>query len=251
MGRDRMNYYNYFTEIEEHFVKRRGKHLLVSPMDWGLIAAWREAGVPLHVALRGIDIAMDNFYSRKQRGNSKINSLCYCHDSVMEEFADYRESRVGESRTEPQAQAGSAGQETRPDTSNETDISESVEYISAIIHEIKTLSAKQQLSEASLEGLGRVLERLDEILHLLQAGGNNDMESLERDLKIADELLSESLMSGVTAEQATEWETEAKAELKVYRKKLPKEMYRKIFDNFMRGRIHREFNIREFSLFRL
>ena len=32
---ERLNYYNYFTEIEEHFVRRRGKHLLISPMDWG------------------------------------------------------------------------------------------------------------------------------------------------------------------------------------------------------------------------
>ena len=60
-----MNYYNYFTEIEEHFVRRRGKHLLISPMDWGLIATWRDAGVPLHVALRGIDIAMDGFFARQ------------------------------------------------------------------------------------------------------------------------------------------------------------------------------------------
>jgi hypothetical protein len=56
-----MNYYNYFTEIEEHFVRRRGKHLMVSPMDWSLIAVWRDSGVPLHVALRGIDLAMDTF----------------------------------------------------------------------------------------------------------------------------------------------------------------------------------------------
>jgi len=90
-----MNYYNYFTEIEEHFVRRRGKHLLISPMDWGLIATWRDAGVPLHVALRGIDIAMDNFFSAG-RGHSRVNSLCYCHDSVMSEYASHLESRVGE-----------------------------------------------------------------------------------------------------------------------------------------------------------
>ena len=78
-----MNYYNYFTEIEEHFVRRRGKHLLISPMDWALIASWRDAGVPLQVALRGIDIAMDAFYAKQRRGTSKVNSLCYCHDAVM------------------------------------------------------------------------------------------------------------------------------------------------------------------------
>ena len=32
-GRSRLNYYNYFTEIEDTFVRRRGKHLLLSPID--------------------------------------------------------------------------------------------------------------------------------------------------------------------------------------------------------------------------
>ena len=92
-----MNYYNYFTEIEEHFVRRRGKHLLISPMDWALIATWRDAGIPLQVALRGIDIAMDTFLARKGSGHAKVNSLCYCHDTVMSEYGSHLESRVGES----------------------------------------------------------------------------------------------------------------------------------------------------------
>jgi hypothetical protein len=33
-----MNYCNYFAEIEEHFAKRRSKHLLISPIDWNLVA---------------------------------------------------------------------------------------------------------------------------------------------------------------------------------------------------------------------
>ena len=31
------NYFNYFTEIEEYFWKKRGAHLLVSPLDWAAI----------------------------------------------------------------------------------------------------------------------------------------------------------------------------------------------------------------------
>jgi len=42
------NYFNYFTEVEEHFQKARGTGLfLVSPLDWALIECWKEAGVPL------------------------------------------------------------------------------------------------------------------------------------------------------------------------------------------------------------
>jgi len=41
------NYFNYFTEIEEYFWKKRGANLLVSPLDWAIMEAWQQAGVPL------------------------------------------------------------------------------------------------------------------------------------------------------------------------------------------------------------
>ncbi len=49
------NYFNYFTEIEEHFQKRRGQARPLSPLDWSLIESLRDAGVPLEVVLRGVD----------------------------------------------------------------------------------------------------------------------------------------------------------------------------------------------------
>ena len=30
-------YFNYFTEIEEHFQRRRGTLLMLSPLDWALM----------------------------------------------------------------------------------------------------------------------------------------------------------------------------------------------------------------------
>ena len=103
-----MNYYNYFTEVEEHFVRRRGKHMHVSPIDWALIATWRDSGIPLHVALRGIDIAMHNFFARP-RGRRYVSTLFYCHDPVMEEYARHLESRIGETSAGTGAQATDTG----------------------------------------------------------------------------------------------------------------------------------------------
>src|SRR5215467_6867759 len=54
-----VNYFNYFTEIEEHFQRRRGGVLLLSTLDWALIEIWKDAGIPLEAALRGIDAAFD------------------------------------------------------------------------------------------------------------------------------------------------------------------------------------------------
>jgi len=50
------NYFNYFTEVEEHFQRARGTALfLMSPLDWALVETWKNAGVPLEAVLRGID----------------------------------------------------------------------------------------------------------------------------------------------------------------------------------------------------
>jgi hypothetical protein len=78
------NYFNYFTEIEEYFWKKRGAHLLVSPLDWAIMETWQKAGVPLEAALKGIDRAFES-YQRSRRGAGKpLKSLAYCTDAVLE-----------------------------------------------------------------------------------------------------------------------------------------------------------------------
>ncbi len=78
------NYFNYFTEIEEHFRRARGTGLfLLSPLDWALIENWRAAGVPLEAVFRGIDAAFEKWQARKSKRRS-INSLGYCTQAVME-----------------------------------------------------------------------------------------------------------------------------------------------------------------------
>jgi hypothetical protein len=237
-----MNYFNYFTEIENHFVKKRGKHLLLSPMDWNLIAVWRETGIPLQVALRGIDIAMDNFFARQHRGISKVNTLCYCHDSVMAEYAGHQESRVGESAEQTQVETSAR------DESGRTEV---LEFLSVRIDEIKTLSTKRYLDESVLDSIQRAQGRLEEIMRHLETGAGVDSEALERDMGIVDEILMEGLIPAVSAEQMAEWENEAKAELKIYKKRLPKETYARIHSNFMHSRVRQHFQIGELSIFHL
>ena len=102
-----LNYFNYFTEIEDAFVRRRGKHLLVSPMDWALIESWKEMNVPLHVALRGIEKAFDSWESKPRKRS--IKTLLYCQEEVETQYTEWRESRVGASE-ESDAEAKQNGE---------------------------------------------------------------------------------------------------------------------------------------------
>ncbi len=80
-----LNYFNYFTEIEEHFQRVRGSGLfLLSPLDWALIETWKNAGVPLEAVLRGIDEAFEKWRSRKSKIQT-VNSLAYCAQAVLEQ----------------------------------------------------------------------------------------------------------------------------------------------------------------------
>src|SRR6202158_2654451 len=79
------NYFNYFTEVEEHFQKARGTGLfLMSTLDWALVEAWKNAGVPLEAVVRGIDAAFEKWRSKKSRVQ-KVNSVAYCTQAVMVE----------------------------------------------------------------------------------------------------------------------------------------------------------------------
>lgn len=244
-----MNYYNYFTEVEQHFVRRRGKHMWISPLDWSLVATWRASGVPLNVALRGIDIAMDTWDSKPHRSSDRLSTLFYCHNSVMEEYARHLEAHLGEEPGESRS-AGEkppAGESETPDGPGRDSV---LRFLASRILEIEPMQAKHSPGEDD-EAITRVLSRLRQIAQSVESAERIDLEALERDLSILDDLLVSELRLGIAQEQLAAWEQEARKELKVYKKRLPKETYAKIVDNFLRGRIRRQFRIGELSLFHL
>jgi len=89
MGEE-LNYFNYFTEVEEHFQKARGTSLfLMSPIDWALVETWKTSGVPLEAVLRGIDDA----FSRKRSKFQQVNSLTYCSQPIKKAAEDMAKNR--------------------------------------------------------------------------------------------------------------------------------------------------------------
>lgn len=98
------NYFNYFTEIEEHYQRRRGTTLLLSTLDWALIETWKNAGIPLEAALRGIDVAFDK-YDQRPTKSKKVNSLAYCAPEVLAAAEDMKEAAVGASGDSPREKA--------------------------------------------------------------------------------------------------------------------------------------------------
>src|SRR5207247_1067611 len=88
------NYYNYFTEIEEHFQRRRGGILMLSTLDWALIETWKDAGIPLEAVLRGIDATFEHYEQRPSK-TRKVNGLGFCAQEVLAAAKAMKEAAVG------------------------------------------------------------------------------------------------------------------------------------------------------------
>lgn len=156
------NYFNYFTEIEEHFQRARGTSLfLLSPLDWALIENWKSSGVPLEAVLRGIDEAFEKWRSRKSKVR-RVNSLAYCAQAVLE--SAQRFSGAGAARARQAAEAPFQVNEIQEFLNRAAAAlsNKENEIYHAIAGTLQSLAAEAQGKLANLEDLERHLTALEE-----------------------------------------------------------------------------------------
>ena len=240
-----MNYFNYFTEIEDAFVRRRGKHLLVSPMDWALIETWKEMDVPLHVALRGIEKAFDSWESKPRKRS--VKSLLYCQEEVEAQYAEWRESRVGAA-----AESEQNGAQQKSDAlpfSRGAILDHLKQGRSSLL---AAVSARKLKKEDDLcETLERAVGLLGELEQDFGATTSLDAQKLEQSLSGVERMLSDAVRSVAESEQIASIEREVKEQLKPYRKQMEPAVYQQTFDNLLLKRLREQFGIPRLSLFYL
>ena len=243
-----MNYFNYFTEIEDAFIRRRAKHLLLSPMDWALIESWKELDVPLHVALRGIEKAFDSWEAKPRKRS--VKSLLYCQEEVEAQFAEWREARVG-------AAAGpNANDDEAPGTN-----SEALPFARAAILEhiergrtsLLAASAAHQKARAAdfADTLERAAALLTEVAADFASSAAPDAQKLEQSLSGLERMISDAVRSVAASEQIATIEGEVKEQLRPYRKHMEAAVYQQTFENLLLKRLREQFGIPRLSLFYL
>ena len=212
------NYFNYFTEIETRFQARRGSILLLSTLDWALIEAWREAGVPLEAVLRGIDDAFDKYDARLNRAGGrlrKVNGLAWCAQSVMQATEAMREAALGGDTSSANAPLDSGFEEQRLAaylTTNAERLNEAAgaghaaEVIAGVAERLRLLAAELHTAAAAKpEQLETALTALESRLFAALTLDASDEEVLALREQAARELAPyRGKMSGVQLKQVTE-----------------------------------------------
>ncbi len=217
------NYFNYFTEIEEHFQRVRGTGTFrLSTLDWALIEVWKDAGVPLDAVLRGIDRAFEKWHARA-RGPRRVNSLAYCAQEVL---AATKEGGPG-----PEA----GGREEKPQPFTNEELSR---HFAACA---EPLRGRFPEIAASLEDLRQAAE----------AGLLLDLEEVERRLTVLEEKVFGRLVAEASEEQLLAIRREMDAQLAGYRRKMSAEHLALVEKQFIHKKLLEQAGLPRLSLFYL
>ena len=215
------NYFNYFTEIEDHFQRARGTGLfLLSPLDWALIEAWKNAGIPLEAVLRGIDQAFEKWRARPARARLQmVNSLAYCAQAIAVEAQAIANGVPAKSAAAP------------PFT----------------LEDVRAYIARNAaaLRKAGFEELAASLEALP--LDALYG----DLEQLEQRFSAIEEKMIARLRSDATDESLFEARRTLDRELKPYRGKMSADQLAMLEKQFLERKLLEGSTLPRLSLFYL
>ena len=244
------NYFNYFTEIEEYFWRKRGAQILVSPLDWAILESWQKASIPVEVVLKGIDAAFES-YARSRRGASgrPLKSLAYCVDAVLDAAVAAQEAAAGRGpETESAGTGRAASQPFSP--------GELAAYLARNAERMRE-AANRAGREPSSGGellarrIAETVARVEECRARLDGAEGLDLEDLERRLTVMEDGLYAALQSAADQTAVLEIRREMDRQLAPYRRKMTAAQLTMLEQQFMRRRLMEAYGLPRLSLFYL
>lgn len=234
------NYFRYFSEIEDHYLRRRGGGLLLSTLDWTLIETWKDAGVPLVAVLRGIDSAFDKYEQRPSK-TQKVNSLTYCAQAVLAAAEDMKEAAVGVAE-EDVVQPARSRQGFEPSV-----VSAFLRHNAGLLERANlppaTGAAPAVIARETSAALRKLADDLDVAKTLPR------LEDLERHLTVLEEKLFAALLAATPDEQILAVRTEADRDLALFRRKMPSAQIDQLQRQYVHKRLLEKYGLPRLSLF--
>jgi hypothetical protein len=219
----RLNYFNYFTEVEEHFQQARGTALfLMSPLDWALVETWKNAGIPLEAVLRGIDSAFDKWRQKKIRTQA-VNSLAYCAQAVMKEAEAMAKNL-------PVGATGSPAENPFPP---------------------EAVRAHLEQAQATITPLAGYEEIAASITRLLGALEDHmrDLQELDQRLTAIEEKMAAIARTRLSDDDLFEMRRELDLQLRPYRGKLSTDQLMRLEKSFLDRKVYEKAGLPRLSLF--
>jgi len=217
------NYFNYFTEIEEHFQRVRGTSLfLMSPLDWALVEAWKNSGVPLEAVLRGIDDSFEKYRTRKKKTAQQVNSLSYCAQAVTKATEELLNNR-------PQRKAGPTAEESLPNDQLRNEL-------------------EGRIPELEARGFNTQADAVRAIVGNFEAHHQN-LEELEQHLSAIEERVLAQARAAQSEAELLAARQDLDGELRPHRSRLSAAELAMLEKSFLDRRLFERIGVRRLSLF--
>ena len=227
------NYFNYFTEIEEYFWKKRGTAMMVSTLDWALIESWKEAGIPLEAVLKGMDRSFEK-YNTKRKKAQRVNSLAYCHQEVLQ-------------AAEEAARTGLA-MEKNPEAFPREELVKHLERNADRVGKYAE-TLKEQGREESAGNFQQAAASLREMRAMAAHGGEIDMEDMERRLTVMEEKMLTTLMQVASEDDLVAIRREMDRALGTARQKMTADQAAQLQKQYLNRKLLEKSGLSRLSLF--
>ena len=229
------NYFNYFTEIEEHFQRGRGTILMLSTLDWALIETWKDAGIPLEAVLRGIDATFEKYNARPSKSR-RVNGLAYCSQEVLAAAEDMKEAAVG------------ASKETKTDKGfDSAEIAEFLRLSSDKLDSAKLPSRPGISPEAVAQEISATLRAM--AAEIETKSPPSRLEDVERKLTVLEEKLFAVLLAAVPDDEVVAVRAQADRDLAPYRSKMPVAQIDQLQKQYAHKKLLEKYGLPRLSLF--
>ena len=231
------NYFNYFTEIEDRYLRRRGGGLLLSTLDWALIETWKDAGIPLEAVLRGVDAAFDHYDQRPSK-TKKVNSLAYCSQEVLSAAEAMKEAAVGATTTEP-ARPQAPGFEA-----------ETVAiFLMRNAGLLETAKLPKDIADHASSFVFQTAQTLRQLASEIREKPASRLEDLERHLTVLEEKLFAVLLTSTPDDEIVSVRAEADRDLIPYRRKMSGAQIDQLQKQYVHKRLLEKYRMPRLSLF--
>lgn len=233
------NYFNYFTEIEERYLQRRGGGLLLSTLDWALIETWKDAGIPLQAVLRGIDAAFDRYDQRPSR-TKKVNSLAYCSQEVLGAAEDMKEAAVG---------AADASSVPKPRTAQGFEPKAIESFLRRNADLLESAASSNETRSPVPVFFQETARTLRQLAEEISAKSSPRLEDLERRLTVLEERLFAMLLTNTSDDEIVAVRAQADRDLAPYRRKMSGPQIDQLQKQYVNKRLLEKHHLPRLSLF--
>lgn len=226
------NYFNYFTEIEEHFWKKRGTAILLNTLDWALIDSWKQANVPVEAVLRGIDRAFEK-QGKRRPGTRRVNSLAYCHRAILEAAQEIEKGQLPHESAPPPF----------PQEALQAYIGKNAAAVETYASQLAGQGSGESASE--MQGIANSLREL------APKAGAGDLQTVEQMMSVLEEKMLGTLRRTCPDAVQLEIRAERDRQMAPYRSRMSAEETRRLEAQFEMRRLLEHAGLPRLSLFYL